>query len=146
MKKSAFQLSDVPGNFPLCLNESCPQAKKCLHYMVRKMVPSNQLVLHVFNPEAVKGGEDCEHFRSLEAERYAYGFEGMQSNMLPKQYAAFKELLVARFSRNRFFVRRRGEFPISPKEQEYIRKVLQQIGADPEMDFDRYEERINWTD
>ena len=85
MKKSAFQLSDVPGNFPLCLNESCPQAKKCLHYMVRKMVPSNQLVLHVFNPEAVKGGEDCEHFRSLEAERYAYGFEGMQSNMLPKQ-------------------------------------------------------------
>lgn len=146
MKKSAFQLSDVPGNFPLCLNESCPQAKKCLHYMVRKMVPSNQLVLHVYNPEAVKGGEDCEHFRSLEAERYAYGFEGMQSNMLPKQYAAFKELLVARFSRNRFFVRRRGEFPIPPKEQEYIRKVLQQIGADPEMDFDRYEERINWTD
>lgn len=146
MKKSAFQLSDVPGNFPLCLNESCPQATKCLHYMVRKMVPSNQLVLHVFNPEAVTGGKGCEFFRAHKPECYAFGFEGMQEKMLPNQYAMFKEMLIARFSRNRFFVRRRGEFPIPPKEQEYIRKVLQQIGADPEMDFDRYEERINWTD
>ena len=146
MKKSAFQLSDVPGNFPLCLNESCPQAKKCLHYMVRKMVPSNQLVLHVFNPEAVTGEKGCEFFRAHKPERYAFGFEGMQEKMLPNQYAMFKEMLIARFSRNRFFVRRRGEFPIPPKEQAYIREVLKKVGADSSMDFDRYEDRINWTD
>ena len=33
-----------------------------------------------------------------------------------------------------------------PKEQELIREVLKQVGADPSMEFDRYKERINWTD
>lgn len=141
-----FQLADVPGNFTLCLNGDCPLASRCLHHIVRTMVPATELVLHVYNPEAVKGGEGCEHFRGQAPERYAYGFEGMQGKMLPRQYAVFMELLIAHFSRNSYFVRRRGDFPMPPKEQELIRGVLKQVGADPSMDFDRYEERINWTD
>lgn len=146
MTTTSFQLSDVPGNFALCINADCPLASKCLHYIVRTMVPPTELVLHVYNPDAVKDGEGCKYFRSQERQRYAYGFEGMQENMLPKQYAMFMELLIAHFSRNSYFVRRRGGFPISPKEQEFIRQVLKRVGADPEMDFDRYENRINWTD
>ncbi len=146
MENITFQLSDVPGNFVLCLNSECPLADRCLHQMVRRMVGIDELVLHVYNPEVVRGGEDCEHFRSGEPVRYAFGFEGMQENMLPKQYAMFRDTLIACFSRNRFFVRRRGEFPISPREQAYIRGVLEQVGADPSLGFDRYEERINWSD
>ncbi len=141
-----FRLADVPGNFTLCLNGECPMASRCLHHIVRTMVPATELVLHVYNPDAVQGGEGCEHFRGQVPERYAYGFEGMQEKMLPGQYAVFMELLIAHFSRNSYFVRRRGDFPMPPKEQELIREVLKQVGADPSMDFDRYEERINWTD
>lgn len=141
-----FRLSDVPRNFALCLNADCPLSGQCLHYIVRTMIPEDELILHVYNPEAVKGGEDCEHFRNQTPVRYAYGFEGMQAHMLPGQYAMFRDTLIACFSRNRFFVRRRGEFPISPREQAYIRGVLEQVGADPSLEFDRYEERINWSD
>lgn len=146
MKNLTFQHSDVPGNFTLCLNSDCPLADRCLHHIVRTMVPDDELVLHVYNPAAVKGGEDCPRFRTPEPVRYAYGFEGMQERMLPKQYVMFMDLLIAHFSRNPYFVRRRGEFPMPPREQDYIREVLRQVGADHTMDFDRYEERINWTD
>ncbi len=110
------------------------------------MIPEDELILHVYNPEAVKGGEDCEHFRNQTPVRYAYGFEGMQANMLPKQYAMFMDILIAQFSRNSYFVRRRGGFPMPPREQDLIREVLKQVGADPSMEFDRYKDRINWTD
>ena len=146
MNNPTFQLSDVPGNFVLCLNADCPLAGRCLHQLVRQQVGTDELVLHVYNPEVVKGGEGCEHFRCQAPVRYAFGFEGMQEKMLPRQYAQFRDQLMAQFSRNRFFVRRRGEFPMPPAEQELIRDVLRQVGADPSMDFDRYEERVNWTD
>lgn len=141
-----FRLSDVPRNFALCLNADCPLAGQCLHHIVKTMIPEDELILHVYNPEAVKGGEDCKYFRNQTPVRYAYGFEGMQAHMLPGQYAMFMDILIAHFSRNSYFVRRRGEFPMPPKEQELIREVLKQVGADPSMEFDRYKERINWTD
>ena len=52
--------------------------------------------------------------------------------------------LVMQFGRNQYFARRRGEIILPPEEQQIIRTLLQQIGADPSMDFDNYEELICW--
>ena len=52
--------------------------------------------------------------------------------------------LVLHFGRNQYFKRRRGVFLLPPEEQEVIRLMLEKVGADPEMDFDKYEEHINW--
>ncbi len=42
-------------------------------------------------------------------------------------------------------MRRRGAILIPPEEQKVIRLMLEKVGADPKMDFDKYEEYINWT-
>ena len=64
--------------------------------------------------------------------------------MYPQQYDKFMTSLVLHFGRNQYFKRRRGDILISPKEQEVIRQILEKVGADKKMDFDNYEELINW--
>jgi len=113
---------------------------------VRTRVPADELVLHVFNPEAVKGGEDCRYFRELKLERYAVGFTQMQEEMKPRQYAVFSGHLQAHWGRNPYFDRRAGKRWLPPKEQEDVRKALRHAEMPEDMEFDRYEYRINWIE
>ncbi|WP_440427427.1 DUF6078 family protein [Prevotella merdae] len=62
----------------------------------------------------------------------------------PQQYDQFMTTLCFHFGRNQYFKRRRGDILISPEEQEVIRQMLEKVGADSKMDFDNYEEHINW--
>lgn len=146
MENITFQLSDVPGNFTLCLNAECPLAERCLHQMVRRMIPTDELVLHVYNPEAVKGGENCKFFRALKLDRYAKGFSRFQEEMVPRQYAVFSRSLMHYFGRNPYYERRRGERSLSPAEQEVVLQALRKAGIEEDLEFDGYEYRINWID
>ena len=65
--------------------------------------------------------------------------------MYPQQYDKFMTTLVSHFERNQYYKRRRGAILIPPEEQKVIRRVLEKVGADPKMDFDNYEEQINWN-
>lgn len=146
MENITFQLSDVPGNFTLCLNSDCPLADQCLHQVVRRMVASAELVLHVYNPEVVTGGETCKYFRALKLDRYAKGFTRFQEEMKPRQYAMFSGSLMAHFGRNPYYERRRGERLLSPAEQQMALRALRKAGIEGDLEFDAYEYRINWTD
>lgn len=146
MENITFQLTDVPGNFALCLNDKCPLASQCLHHIVRTMIPADELILHVYNPEAVTGGEDCTYFRPWKLDRYARGFTRMQEEMKPRQYALFSGSLMAHFGRNAYYERRRGERLLPPAEQEVVLKALRRVGVEDDQEFDAYEYRINWTE
>ena len=141
-----FQLADVPGNFALCLNGQCPLADQCLHHIVRTMVPADQLILHVFNPEAVPGGSDCQFFRERKLDRYAVGFTQMQAEMKPRQYAIFSGHLQAHWGRNPYYERRSGKRWLPPVEQDIVRSALRHAGMPEDLEFDHYELRINWTE
>ena len=141
-----FQLSDVPGNFALCLNADCPLAGRCLHHIVRTMMPTDKLVLHVYNPETVKGGEDCAYFRERKFDRYAVGFTNMQEEMKPRQYASFSLYLQACWGRNPYYERRSGKRSLPPVEQEQVWDALRHAGVPDNLEFDSYEYRINWTE
>ena len=65
--------------------------------------------------------------------------------MYPQQYDKFMTTLVSHFERNQYYKRRRGAILIPPEEQKVIRRVLEKVGADQKMDFDNYEEQINWN-
>ena len=45
-----------------------------------------------------------------------------------------------------YFERRRGEFPLSPKEQRIVLNALRRVGVTEELRFDHYEESVNWYD
>ena len=47
---------------------------------------------------------------------------------------------------NPYFERRRGEFPLSPKEQRIVLNALRRVGVTEELRFDHYEESVNWYD
>lgn len=53
-------------------------------------------------------------------------------------------ILRAKFGRNPYFLRRRGERLLPPEEQKFILDTLKQVGVTQEMKFDAYEEKIYW--
>ena len=69
-----------------------------------------------------------------------------QSRMFPAQYQQFMSILMSHFGRNPYFERRRGEFPLSPKEQRIVLNALRRVGVTEELRFDHYEESVNWYD
>ena len=63
-------------------------------------LPDSEEHIGIINPRCVTLDETCRHYRSATPATYARGFRGMQSQMLPAQYAKFSEALMKRFSRS----------------------------------------------
>ena len=78
--------------------------------------------------------------------RYARGFTNFQKHMYPDQYAAFSSMLKSEFGRNPYYERRKGISPLSLAEQDLILNALQRVGVKEKLEFDAYEDEINWYD
>lgn len=107
-----------------------------------------ETILRIINPRKLPADDsgDCAFFRDATPVTYAFGFKKMQGRMFPAQYVAFKNILMARYGRNPFFERRKGAFPLSPKEQAWIKRAARRAGVEAEFEFDSYEERYHWMD
>lgn len=77
---------------------------------------------------------------------YARGFTNFQQRMFPDQYTRFMAICISEWSRNPYFERRRGARLLPPSEQQFILKALKAVGVTEEMQFDSYEEAVNWYD
>lgn len=134
----------VPFNYQRCTTSSCPLLSSCLRSIAWRELRGNAISFTVLNPSLTTEASGCPYFVNSVPERYAVGFTQMQAQMLPAQYERFMSICRSRFGRNGYFVRRRGELPISPSEQKFIRETLNAVGGPQNVDFDAYEERINW--
>lgn len=124
-----------------------PRAGKCLHQIAyQPLIEQPATVLRLLNPTLCTRDEACPYFRDSAPVTYARGFTGMQSRMFPAQYQQFMSILMSHFGRNPYFERRRGEFPLSPKEQRIVLNALRRVGVTEELRFDHYEESVNWYD
>lgn len=137
---------DAPRSYPVCLHADCPCAEKCLHQLAYQPLQEQIPILQLLNPRQCTKDSRCPHYRDSAPVRYARGFTGMQKRMYPGQYDIFMSTLVSQFGRNPYFERRKGERPLSPHEQEIVRRALRKAGVTAELDFDSYEESIPWTD
>ena len=72
--------------------------------------------------------------------RYAWGFKNIQEKM----YKRFMHKLIGKFGCTAYFERRRGDTLLSPKEQQIVIAVLREVGIEGEIEFDSYEENVNW--
>lgn len=141
----AVNRADIPYAYARCISSACPNMADCLRSMAWRMRDSSDKVLSVLNPDVVGEPDTCAWYRPCRGERYARGFTQMQKRMYPEQYARFMSALVGQFGRNPYFMRRRGEIPISEREQALVRRILAEVGADPSLDFDAFEYRVNWN-
>ena len=125
---SKKEYTALPINYPVCEHSSCPMAATCLHQVAYSMMME----------------QNAEYLRLIPV-IFARGFTNFQKRMYPQQYDKFMTTLILHFGRNQYFKRRRGDILLPPEEQEVIRLMLEKVGADSKMDFDKYEEHINWS-
>lgn len=135
---------EVPENYALCLREDCPCASTCLRRLAYEPMMKRSTYLYVLNPDRCVPGASCPYYRNSAPVVYARGFKGMQARMLPAQYQKFRALLLNHFSQNTFYERRRGDYPLSPEEQNLVLQALHQAGVTENLPFDRYEECLRW--
>lgn len=138
---------DIPTDYAVCQRPDCPQAGNCLHQIAyQPLIERQAIVVRLLNPNLCTGDKACPYFRDSAPVTYARGFTRMQNKMYPQQYHTFMSILVSHFGRNPYFERRRGDSPLSPKEQRLVLNALRRAGVTEEMKFDSYEENINWSD
>ena len=135
----------TPHDYPVCELQDCPMATTCLRQFAYTTLIENEVYLRLINPTKCNKDEACKYYRDKKPVVFARGFTNFQKQMFPQQYDKFMTTLVSHFGRNQYYKRRRGATLIPPEEQKVIRRVLEKVGADPKMDFDNYEEQINWN-
>ena len=132
--------------FPACFQEQRTGHPTCLHQTAYSMMmEQNAEYLRLINPTRCCKDEACTYYRDKKPVIFARGFTNFQKQMYPQQYDKFMTTLILHFGRNQYFKRRRGDILLPPEEQEVIRLMLEKVGADSKMDFDKYEEHINWS-
>ena len=135
----------TPHDYPVCELQDCPMATTCLRQFAYTTLIENEEYLRLINPTKCSKDETCKYYRDKKPVVFARGFTNFQKQMFPQQYDKFMTTLVSHFGRNQYYKRRRGAILIPPEEQKVIRRVLEKVGADQKMDFDNYEEQINWN-
>lgn len=145
MPKQNKETTSLPTNYPVCEHSSCPMAATCLHHIVyTMMMEQNEEYLQLINPARCSKDESCIYYRDKKPVIFARGFTNFQKRMYPQQYDQFMTTLCFHFGRNQYFKLRRGDILLPSEEQEVIRQMLEKVGADSKMEFDNYEEHINW--
>ena len=135
MPKQNKETTSLPTNYPVCEHSSCPMAATCLHHIAyTMMMEQNEEYLQLINPARCSKDESCIYYRDKKPVIFARGFTNFQKHMYPQQYDQFMTTLILHFGRNQY----------PPEEQEVIRQMLEKVGADSKMEFDNYEEHINW--
>ena len=102
--------------------------------------------LNMVNPRHCSKDSGCKFYREAAPARYALGFKNFQKCMLPEQYREFMSMLMEHFGRGGYFYRRRGVIAMPPAEQEIVLIALHAVGIREDIQFDAYEELVNWFD
>ena len=140
------EYTSLPTNYPVCEHNDCPMATNCLHQIAHAIMLKNEEYLRLINPTRCTKDTSCAYYRSNSPMLYARGFTNFQRRMFPDQYRRFMEICVGEWGRNPYFERRRGARLIPISEQEFILEVLKIVGVTEEIQFDSYEQAINWYD
>lgn len=137
--------TNIPYNYPLCLNRQCPKASTCLRQLVEQEVPDSAEYWVVISPKyqaKLKGA--CPHYRSSQKVQYAKGCMNILDNLPHKQRQLAIIHLIEYFSRRTYYRIRKGERLLTPSEQQRILNILKNCGATHLQNFDAYVEDYDW--
>ena len=135
----------VPTNYTLCIKGDCPKAANCLRHVAVAMMPAEVQRWSIVSPAYLTQMEgECPMYRSAEKVRYARGFVRMVRTLPVNISEMVMHKLIARFGRNGYYDMRKGKLAIAPAEQEVIRTVVAECGAQQEVEFDSYEMDYQW--
>lgn len=134
----------IPYAYPLCVHVNCPKAESCLRQLAFQNQTESSTYMRIVNPSKCTCQSNCPFYVSSMPVLYARGFAKFKEQMFPAQYDKFMTMLIGYYGRNKYFKLRRGELAISPADQLVIKKALKKSGVVEDLDFDTYEETLNW--
>ena len=130
MKKVDLKLhaGDVPKGYAVCYNNQCPRNKECLRYLCYTVLPESEDVCPAVLPQAWQGDE-CRKFVEARPVQLAWGMKRLFKDVPSWQSPVIRHELMDLFgSRTTYFRYRRGEFLITPKQQEQVAEIFQRYG------------------
>lgn len=143
--KKEHNFSEIPYNYPLCLNCQCPKASTCLRLLAELDISDDIEFLVIINPKyQATLGDNCPHYRSSTKVRYAKGFMNILEKLPYKQIKPVTSLLINQFSQRTYYRIRKGERLLSPHEQKSILEILKKCGVTGIQEFDAYVEDYEW--
>ena len=128
--KEEISFTQVPFDYPLCLNGQCPKAATCLRLLAMQSMPTEKDYWKIISPKrlaTVKG--ECPFYL----------------NSLPynKRGIAIANL-IAGFGQRTYYRARKGERLLLPEEQQSVLNVFRHLDAGMATEFDSYAEGYLW--
>ena len=109
--KEEISFTQVPFDYPLCLNGQCPKAATCLRQLAMQSMPTEKDYWKIISPKrlaTVKG--ECPFYRSSQKARYAKGFMNMLNSLPYNKRGIAIANLIAGFGQRTYYRARKGDF------------------------------------
>ena len=143
--KEEISFTQVPFDYPLCLNGQCPKAATYLRQLAMQSMPTEKDYWKIISPKrlaTVKG--ECPFYRSSQKARYAKGFMNMLNSLPYNKRGIAIANLIAGFGQRTYYRARKGERLLLPEEQQSVLNVFRHLDAGTTPEFDNYVEGYLW--
>lgn len=125
-----------------CVADSCPLKNNCARYANHQRQLAESEVITIINPTKITITENgCQHRLTESSQCYAFGFKNL-AGTIPSATARILHSKSELGSRSNYYRYYRGEKGLSPSEQQRFLNVIKELGGNPEVGFDRYEDII----
>ena len=133
--------SKMPVNWTVCTQAECPRHEGCLRYRAYEFINGRHTRQSCVLPSA-RSDMGCRFHIPYAKVPVAWGMRTTLSGVREDDARRMRPLIKALFrSRSTYYRYYNGRFPISPRQQQAIRRIFQCFGYNPEhVRFDRIEE------
>ena len=146
--------SDIPHNWAICFDATCPLASQCLRHHAAKLAPDTLLEHNTVLPVARFVAQDspadaqqqtetesvCRAYVADAPVTLAYGMRNLFDEVHPYEVRALRQLVQMVFGQQSHYYRyREGRYPITPKQQARVEDIFLRHGYTKAPKFDRYE-------
>ena len=138
--KKQFDFADVPSWYVLCHNNLCPMQTSCLRYLAGQHAPDQLEVATCVMPKTLKGGK-CRWYDKRNVVVWAQGFSHLFDRVMKKDFTSMRKELTSYLHGAKFYYEyKRGDRPLSPEQQAWIRQFVKSYGYEWEVPFDSFYE------
>ena len=131
-----LKYEDVPRGWAICPNDGCPRASECLRHRAYTLSPSTEKQRLCVMPGAWLGGE-CSEFAEDSPKLLAWGMKAIFNDIPKWKAAVIRHELFSLFGAERTFYRfRRGEYVITPEQQQEIADLFARHGITAPRHYD----------
>ena len=127
---------DVPERWAVCPNDKCPRAHECLRHHAYTLAPSTEKQRLSIMPQAWQGG-DCTEFAEDRPQQLAWGMKELFNGIPEWKATAIRHEMFGLFGAERTYYRyRRGEYVITPKQQQDLTELFARHGITAPLHYD----------